>query len=315
MNACPLCHSADVIVLPETHLDGNTRYQLHTCAVCEAHFWTPFKNPGAEWYRTDERYAGRNSDPILEPNEKHLKTISFFGQKHGRVLDIGCGVGTFCALAVQNGWDAYGIDFDPDAVEAGRRTFGLAQLEVNDLNGFAADHPGEMFDLVTFFDVFEHIDDHNDFIETAHASLRKGGHVALSVPYRGAWRWLVPHDLPPRHLTRWDEKSLSLFMERHGLAVEYVRLLPASLYFIVSKLRSRYGRAFTFGLVQKAKEHVSREGARTKRGTQTAKIRLLHALAKAKDITIFGLPALLIWLVLLPFKKRNTDMLVIAHRS
>ena len=94
---CRLCGVSVSFPHLESYIDRGVTYELYRCPSCTAQWWEPFVNPGAGWYESDVRYAGRNSDPILEANEKHRRTISFFGASTGRVLDVGCGVGNFLA--------------------------------------------------------------------------------------------------------------------------------------------------------------------------------------------------------------------------
>ncbi len=240
--------------------------------------------------------------------------MAYFRGTPGRVLDVGCGVGNFLALAKEKGWECWGIDFDQDAIEAGKKTFGLEHLEVADLAQFAQVHPGIRFDLITFFDVFEHIDAHREFLLQVRTLLAPGGHIALSVPYRHGWRWLLPHDLPPRHLTRWDEKSLTNILARHDFSIRRVWRLPASLYFLVMKFRFRYGAWTSLGLVRKIKKEGMQAGVGTTPKT-SSKVRVISFLAKAKDVLLFGLPALVVWLVLLPTRARYTDLYVVAKAN
>lgn len=291
------------------------QYQLHACPHCTIQCWLPLKNPGAHWYEHDGRYADRNADPILKPNQKHLGTLRFLRGRQGKVLDVGCGVGNFLAEAQRQGWEPWGIDFDADGIEAARRTFGLDHLEVADVASFAAAHPEERFDLVAFFDVLEHVDNHNEFIEVITGVLTERGYLAMSMPYRHGWRWLMPHDLPPRHLTRWDKESLERFLERHGFKIVYFRRLPASFSFLVMKMRFNYGKAFSFGLIKKAKESGGKiQGSARGKRAPSSKVRFLHMLARLKDVLLFGIPAGILWLILLPTRKRYTDMYVVAQK-
>jgi SAM-dependent methyltransferase len=314
--ACPFC-SETQSGLVDHHTDAGINYDLYHCGSCGAEFWEPMRNPGAEWYEHDERYANRNLDPILKPNKKHQDTISFFGEKTGKVLDVGCGIGNFLALAKEKGWDCWGIDFDRDSILTARETFGLENMEAVDLSTFRATHPDERFDLVSFFDVFEHIDNHVEFISQVRSSLKPNGYLALSVPYRHAWRWLIPNDLPPRHLTRWDDKALGNFLKRNGFTVSKVWKLPASWDFLVMKLRWKYGGFARFGLVkaakQKERQQIAKDDQKAERKGYSNSIKVLHFLAKTKDIVLFGIPAGLLWLVLYFSDKRHTDFYLVAQ--
>jgi SAM-dependent methyltransferase len=310
---CPLCTATAEFEQKEVYTDPQTRahYTLYECGACRAQFWEPLKNPGGEWYAHDGRYADRNELPILAPNWNHKKIISFLAPQTGRLLDVGCGVGTFVAWAEQHGWQGTGIDFDKDAVDAGKHTFGLERLTVEDITAFAKRHEGESFDLVTFFDVLEHVDNHREFIATIRNLLKSGGHIAMSMPYRGRAPWLMEADVPPRHLTRWDRRSLTQFLEREGFEVLYTHRTAASIRFIILKLRFRYGRNLSVGLVRKVR---AAEVARPSRRHNTFLLVAAQTAANIKDALLFGLPAIAIWLALLPTKKRYIGLYAIARK-
>jgi SAM-dependent methyltransferase len=313
---CVICGSGPVGDEHRTHRDNETEYKLWRCNACAVQFWTPFKNPGAEWYGKDERYAGRNIDPILRPNWNHKKVITYLAPHKGSVLDVGCGIGNFLAHARARGWSVKGIDFDPDAIRAGAETFQLDGLETNDLAGFRHSRPGETFDLVTFFDVLEHIDNHSEFMSDVRSLVKKDGHIAMSMPYRKGARWLIPHDLPPRHLTRWDRRSLSAFLKREGFEPVYLTRRSEGLRFIILKLRFRFGKHLSFNVVGKAKAAVRQSGQPVRAGTSNERrIQNLERLAAIKDAILYGIPALCIWFAMLPTSRRYITLYCIAKKK
>jgi len=320
MNKCVLCKNSDISSVKEYYVDNSIQYSLYECYVCGVQFWLPFQNPGSQWYENDDRYFGANNDPTLEPNWNHKKVISFLGTQTGKVLDIGCGTGNFLSHARNNGWDVMGIDFDRNAVNTAKNVFGLSNVEVSDLSDFYKKHIDSQqvsFDLVTFFDVFEHIDNHVEFLNMINLLLIKNGHIAMSMPYRNSYHWLQPNDFPPRHLTRWDEKSLIYCLESNGFKVVFIKKVPASFFYIVMKLRFKYGRYFSFGLVKKVRDKVSVKENTTLKvlNKKNLKIKIVHLLATIKDLVIFGLPAALIWCGLFFTKRRYNGLFVIAKKN
>lgn len=314
-NICPLCEQNVQSEYLDQHQDGEQTYKLYQCPKCDAQFWLPLKNPGANWYEHDERYAGRNIDPIIKPNWNHKKIISFLKGQSGKVLDVGCGVGTFLKHAHDHGWQTFGLDFDQDAIQAAKQTFKLENLEVCDLITYHHKNPNSTFKLITFFDVFEHIDNHNEFISTVYNLLEPGGFVAMSMPYRKGFTWLKPHDYPPRHLTRWDRHSLGAYLENKGFQVLLNKRLGSGYTFILMKLRFHYGKLFSFNLVGKIKNRKRRDQNINLNSSAEKVINRVQTLARIKDLIIFGLPALIIYLALFFTNKRYVTLYVIAQKK
>lgn len=313
---CPLCAEASEFKFLKSHFDlaTNQEYKLYKCEKCQAWFWRPLVNPGAEWYEKDERYSGRNADPNLKPIWNYKKIISFLKPMTGRVLDIGCGTGGFLAYAEKNGWEASGIDFDAYAIKTAKEIFRLNNVETAELKEYYARNQEKKFDLITFFDVFEHLDNHLEFISLVKMLLRPGGYIAMSLPYRERADWLLAADIPPRHLTRWGRTAIKFFLERNGFKISYITRQSEGLNPILMKLRFRYGRLLSFNLVGKYKNKKKQEGEKILADSKTyLAVSRLQILAGIKDWLIFGLPALIIWLAMFPSAKRYLNLYVIAR--
>ena len=319
---CPLCKAPDARQLPLRHTDSGTRYTLHECASCLVQFWDPLKNPGALWYENDTRYHGGDDHP-LPANWNHKTTLSFLSPKKGTLLDVGCGKGGFLKYAQEKGWDVFGLDFDSKVATLSEALVGKGRVRTADIVAYAKETE-HRFDLVTFFDVLEHIDNHHAFMEAVRALLSPEGYIAMSMPCRGMAPWLNPHDLPPRHLTRWNGEALRLFLARQGFSVHLVARVPASINYIVLKLRFRYGARFSFNLAGKVaareaythKEQAIESGEEVRVSARPPrKVRIVLFLARLKDWVLFGIPACVIWLFLLPTERRYTTLFAIARKN
>lgn len=320
VNQCKLCEAPGEFKPVDTHLDGDQTYRLYHCGECGGQWWEPFANPGAEWYERDERYASINANPYSQINRHQKFVLNWVEDKigPGRLFDIGCGSGNFLAYAKRRGFQVAGIDFDGNAIRAAREVFGIEQVEQTDLIKYADTHPDSQFNLTTFFDVFEHIDNHREFLAAVKKLVVKDGYIAMSMPHRRGARWLQPNDLPPRHLTRWDEASLAGILRRHGFAPVYLKAQTASLDYIVLKLRFKYGKRLSFNLVNRVKN--ANPTLNTKHSTSghrvsTTKIKLITVLAKLKDWLIFGLPAAVIWLWLVITRRAAIGLVAIAQKQ
>lgn len=318
---CPLCEVVSLQKFKRDHTDSKNgvKYDLFLCTSCDAQHWSPLQNPGGVWYERDERYAGRNIDPTVIPGIQHVAAMKIMKNNPGTLLDVGCGNGNFIAYANKFGFDCTGFDFDRDGIESGKKTFGIEKLTVDDLHGFLQKNPNNKYDWVTFFDVFEHIDNHKQFMNDVKTLLKNGGGIAMSIPHRDSALWLIPADLPPRHLTRWSPSPIRNFLEQRGFSDVRIGFIPASLDFIITKFRWKYGKRFNFGLVGKMKQKQSKETYTNQQGEtsfiprKSLKVRLVHFLAKAKDYILFGIPAILVYISMLGSKARYTDMYIIAR--
>ena len=111
---------------------------------------------------------------------RHLDRIKLL-VAGGSVLDVGCATGDFLAVAAQRGWHAVGVDPSPareQALAAGVRLVGRT---IDD----AVVAPRSL-DLITFWDVLEHLPDPVASLRRARQLLAPGGIVAATVPNAGS---------------------------------------------------------------------------------------------------------------------------------
>ena len=150
-------------------------------------------------------------------------------KRGGRLLDVGCGDGRFLAVALQRGWDAYGLDTSPGAIGSARRELGDRVVLTTLLK---ASYPAEHFDVVSLFEVLEHLPDVLGHLREIRRILKPEGLVCLSVPNfasleRGVFRrWWAGLDAP-RHLQQFTSESLRFFLETSGFAVLELRSVNA----------------------------------------------------------------------------------------
>lgn len=101
---------------------------------------------------------------------------------HGSVLDVGCSSGWFLEAAAARGMECFGVE--PDAFFSERAQESLGdRAEV--VNGFFPDDlPADWgpFDLITFHDVFEHLENPMSVLRACALRLAPGGILLLSVP-------------------------------------------------------------------------------------------------------------------------------------
>jgi 2-polyprenyl-3-methyl-5-hydroxy-6-metoxy-1,4-benzoquinol methylase len=97
----------------------------------------------------------------------------------GTLLDVGCGLGYVLDAAKQRGWNEYGIDLSSYAVGVCRnKDHGNVWCGTMETVALQRDY----FDVVTAFDVFEHVCDPNKFLQDVHAVLKDNGLIVVAVP-------------------------------------------------------------------------------------------------------------------------------------
>ncbi len=123
------------------------------------------------------------------------------------------------------------------------------------ISEFAAQNPGQKFDLVTFFEVLEHQAAPAEFLRSVKSCLKPRGSIALSVPNRE--RWLTGPDVldyPPNHFLRWNADALNKFLEMQGFEVMSMREQPAG----VAHTAQMFNMALRTGMTQTRSGEPSR---------------------------------------------------------
>ncbi|MDD3296482.1 MAG: class I SAM-dependent methyltransferase [Candidatus Omnitrophica bacterium] len=97
----------------------------------------------------------------------------------GKLLDVGCNYGIFLKLAKENGYQVYGVDMSQSAIKYARNELKL-NVECKTLKG--ANFPSEYFDVISMFDVIEHVKDPIGELQEIHRVLKKDGLFFLTTP-------------------------------------------------------------------------------------------------------------------------------------
>ncbi|NQT21326.1 MAG: methyltransferase domain-containing protein [Planctomycetes bacterium] len=165
----------------------------------------------------------------------------FVDGKAGRLLDVGCGLGFF--LEKVSGfpqWDAFGCEVSRPAVEFARTKLGLANIICGRIE--KTDLPEGSFDIITLWDVIEHIPQPDQFLSCLMPLLKDDGFLFAHTPniriqlpkaklkklLSGSNRRL--HYLEARdHANIYSRTTLATVLERNGLPhVRFIHLRPIS---------------------------------------------------------------------------------------
>jgi 2-polyprenyl-3-methyl-5-hydroxy-6-metoxy-1,4-benzoquinol methylase len=193
------------------------------CRQCGLLFQWPMPDPDAllEAYQDveDPLYVGERD------NRYHTfqRVLTQLGPaRHRRLLDVGAYCGYFVDVARQAGFKAEGAELSSWAV-AQARSLGLTMH--NQTVGERA-ASGDRYDVLTMWDVVEHLEDPRAELTSAFRLLEPGGRLHLSTIDVGSrfarvlgrrWPWLMD-----MHLYYFDRSTIRVLLEQAGFRVEHI---------------------------------------------------------------------------------------------
>jgi SAM-dependent methyltransferase len=179
----------------------------------------------------DYAYVGSELDTFRNArNWKRYWSSVLEPYVHGRVLEVGAGVGANVPYLLNPRVTTL-VALEPDARLADRLAASRDELaagraaEIQPRHGVLSDlPPDDRFDAIIYLDVLEHIEADRDEVAAAAARLRPGGHLLVLAP---AFQQLYSEfDRAIGHYRRYTAATLQA-LTPPGLAVIHVRYLDA----------------------------------------------------------------------------------------
>lgn len=172
-----------------------------------------FNDLGHHIHFTEEYRATYFAEKDLTFSDLMMDLRKYSGKS---LLDVGCANGQFLEYTEKFGINALGIDISEEMVGEARKN-GL-NCEVADLFEVKG-----AYDLVTFWDVVEHVMDPGAVLEKTRTLLKPGGEVVIQTPCTGmvselfGEKWL--YYLPVQHIHLFSQESLFALLSRTGYSV------------------------------------------------------------------------------------------------
>ncbi len=148
-----------------------------------------------------------------------------------RLLDVGCAYGWFLEAARSRGMAAVGVEPDPATARVARSR----GLEVTEGYFPQCLSATDIFDVIVFNDVLEHIPQVHGMLASCAAALTPRGYLVLSVPtssgtlfwlaqtaarvgWQAPWRRLWQEAFPSPHVYYFNRENLDAALRVHGFA-------------------------------------------------------------------------------------------------
>ena len=153
---------------------------------------------------TGERLIPGKTDPDLF-NEHFARYVYARGFCSGKnVLDTGCGVGYGSSHLAEVAQSVVGVDNDPQAIQYARRYYSRANTHY--VAGDCQQLPfvSRTFDVVTSFELIEHLADAKSYLAEVRRVLEPGGVFIVSTPNRSVYGEHRGGEANPFHVREWD---------------------------------------------------------------------------------------------------------------
>lgn len=245
--SCPLCDAGPERFSGLLKLDS---VRVQRCVSCGLMFLNPYVGPDSmrEIYSSGEMMArvsdrlrhyyerpeGGLTDCFYEESLKVLESLR--GQ--GSILDVGCGRGYFLVKARERGWKGVGLEPSLEQVRYAKEKFGIEVVE-GSLED--KDFKAKSFDVVSLWDLIEHVPNPKETLEKVLKWLKDDGFILLATPnhqslldfvawflYRGSFgsiRRPLSYFFVPEHVLYFTVATLKDLVKRCGL--QPIREIPS----------------------------------------------------------------------------------------
>ena len=221
---CPVCGQPSAHVwlkAPDRFHGRQEQYTLVRCPACSLVWLSAPPKPAEMHLHYTDAYDGLISAAgERSPGRWRDRNAALAPHKQsGALLDLGCSSGSFLQTLRGKAWELYGIEMSAESAKRAEEQSG-AKIFVGDI--LDAQFPPESFDVITCFDVFEHLYEPRRVMARVSEWLKPGGIFYVLVPnvdsaearvFGSYWHGLEL----PRHLFHYSPASLKFLAKSAGL--------------------------------------------------------------------------------------------------
>jgi len=224
LDKCPICTSDRIVALWNARDTQEVNWRYDRCSNCGDIFLNPPLEDaeveqvyGEDYYGPDHNRFGGNVETTLKIfRNARANRAEKLMPPGGSVLDVGCGRGVFLEILARRGYKVTGTEISETA---GKDAAKRVEVKVGELENIGFTR--ESFDLVTFWQVLEHLPDPKGAVAEASRLVKPGGKMLIQVPNPesiqarlGRDKWF--HLDPPRHMHLMPLKCVDMVAAETG---------------------------------------------------------------------------------------------------
>lgn len=248
INKCLVCKSS-----PQKKYLIKYNIPIVTCLKCDLTYSTKQPKNFNDVYSKEE-YLSKS---ITSYDKTRKYRIKRFGlerikilkkyKKKGNLLDFGCGIGWFLEGA-KNYYNVSGVEFSDSIRKWLFKKLGIRTFKTLD------DIKNEKYDIITAFDVIEHVPNPLDLLKQLKKKLKKNGIILIYTPNKDSlgFKFLKERNnlvCPPNHLTYFNFKSFEYMAKKAKMKIietQYKGLDIGDIYAYLNEFGSKKKADYLF---------------------------------------------------------------------
>ena len=205
---CTFCQTLSPLHFRVSDLNrrlSNELFAYYRCPECHLLFLSPHPADLGKYYPKEYYGATRTLNDLVPELDAERYKVAIVQQfaRAGRLLEVGPSRGLFAYLAKESGFTVSAVERDPECCRFLSEVLGIEAI--NDLDTARVLDRQPPFDVITLWQVIEHLDDPWGFVRAAAANLKPGGYLIIGTPNPDSFQYRLfgrfwAHLDAPRHL-------------------------------------------------------------------------------------------------------------------
>lgn len=235
---CILCHNADLYCKNKVDLsklkrlwnksyfqnetvdffDNCKELSLYECKMCSLGFYHPFIMGDDKFYNK----LSSNQWYYSHEDKTEYTYANTFLKDNNNLLDVGCGIGRFKEYITAKNVRFTGLELNTKAIsEAKEKGLNVINCRIEDF----CKNNKEEFDVVTTFQVLEHISNIESYVKSMIDCLKINGLLIIAVPNNESFISIARNNvlnMPPHHVLLWNKQSLTYLANKYNMDILHI---------------------------------------------------------------------------------------------